>query len=84
VEEREEEVLVRTLMEEFEKFAKLSKKVPSEVSNSLTGIEELNRLADTMASHLELKVPESRNCWSRWTCASGSRRFSASSTARLT
>jgi ATP-dependent Lon protease len=58
VEEREEEVLVRTLMEEFEKFAKLSKKVPSEVSNSLTGIEELNRLADTMASHLELKVPE--------------------------
>ena len=58
VEEREEEVLVRTLMEEFEKFAKLSKKVPSEVSNSLTGIEELDRLADTMASHLELKVPE--------------------------
>ena len=58
VEEREEEVLVRTLMEEFEKFAKLSKKVPSEVSNSLTGIDELDRLADTMASHLELKVPE--------------------------
>ena len=58
VDEREEEVLVRTLMEEFEKFAKLSKKVPSEVSNSLTGIEELDRLADTMASHLELKVPE--------------------------
>ena len=58
VDEREEEVLVRTLTEEFEKFAKLSKKVPSEVSNSLTGIEELDRLADTMASHLELKVPE--------------------------
>ena len=58
VDEREEEVLVRTLMEEFEKFSKLSKKVPSEVSNSLTGIEELDRLADTMASHLELKVPE--------------------------
>ncbi|MDX1590021.1 MAG: endopeptidase La [Oleiphilaceae bacterium] len=58
VDEREEEVLVRTLMEEFEKFVKLSRKVPSEVSNSLTGIDELDRLADTMAAHLELKVSE--------------------------
>lgn len=58
VEAREEEVFVRTLMEEFEKFARMSKKVPNEVSNSLQGIEELDRLADTMASHLELKVAE--------------------------
>ncbi|MAL98634.1 endopeptidase La [Hydrocarboniclastica marina] len=58
VEEREGEILVRTLREEFEKFVKLSKKVPSEVSNSLSGIEDINRLADTMAAHLELKIPE--------------------------
>ncbi|WP_166265675.1 endopeptidase La [Marinobacter caseinilyticus] len=56
--EREEEVLVKTLMEEFEKYVKLSKKVPSEVSNALTGITELERLADTMAAHLELRIPE--------------------------
>jgi ATP-dependent Lon protease len=56
--EREEEVLVKTLTEEFEKFVKLSKKVPSEVSNALTGIHELERLADTMAAHLELQIPE--------------------------
>ncbi|WP_336366816.1 endopeptidase La [Marinobacter sp. C2H3] len=56
--EREETVLVKTLMDEFEKFVKLSKKVPSEVSNALTGIEQLDRLADTMAAHLDMQVPE--------------------------
>ncbi|MEO9588008.1 MAG: endopeptidase La, partial [Marinobacter sp.] len=55
---KEEEVLVKTLMDEFEKYVKLSRKVPSEVSNALTGINELERLADTMAAHLELKIPE--------------------------
>jgi len=55
---KEEDVLVKTLMEEFEKYVKLSRKVPSEVSNALTGITELERLADTMAAHLELKIPE--------------------------
>ena len=33
--EREEEVLVRTLTEEFEKYVKMSRKVPSEVSSAL-------------------------------------------------
>ncbi|MCH8497524.1 MAG: endopeptidase La [Marinobacter sp.] len=56
--DREEEVLVKTLRDEFEKYVRLSKKVPSEVSNSLTGIHELERLADTMAAHLDLKIPE--------------------------
>jgi ATP-dependent Lon protease len=56
--EREQDVLVKTLMDEFEKYVKLSRKVPSEVSSSLTGITELERLADTMAAHLELKIPE--------------------------
>ncbi|MDC0663489.1 endopeptidase La [Marinobacter sp. SS21] len=56
--EREGDVLVKTLMEEFEKYVKLSKKVPAEVSSALTGINELERLADTMAAHLELRIPE--------------------------
>ncbi|MGM0570884.1 endopeptidase La [Marinobacter sp.] len=56
--EREEDVLVRTLTEEFEKYVKMSRKVPSEVSSALQGINEVERLADTMAAHLELKVPE--------------------------
>ncbi len=56
--EREQEILTKTLMEEFERFVKLSKKVPAEVSNSLNGITDISRLADTMAAHLELKIPE--------------------------
>lgn len=56
--DREEEVLVKTLSEEFEKYVKLSKKVPSEVSNALAGITDLERLADTMAAHLELQIPQ--------------------------
>ncbi len=56
--EREEDVLVKTLMDEFEKYVKLSKKVPSEVSNALTGITDVERLADTMAAHLEMRIPE--------------------------
>ncbi|MEE3119317.1 MAG: endopeptidase La, partial [Pseudomonadota bacterium] len=56
--EREQDVLIKTLMDEFEKYVKLSKKVPSEVSNALTGVEELERLADTMAAHLEMRIPE--------------------------
>lgn len=56
--EREQDVLIKTLMDEFEKYVKLSKKVPSEVSNALTGIDELERLADTMAAHLEMRIPE--------------------------
>ena len=56
--EREKDVLTKTLMDEFEKYVKLSKKVPSEVSNALTGIHELERLVDTMAAHLEMRIPE--------------------------
>jgi len=56
--DREEDVLVKTLMDEFEKYVKVSKKVPSEVSNALTGITDLERLADTMAAHLEMRIPE--------------------------
>ncbi len=37
---------------------KLSKKIPSEVSNALAGIEGLERLSDTMAAHLEMRIPE--------------------------
>ncbi|MBZ0333826.1 endopeptidase La [Marinobacter sp. AL4B] len=56
--EREQGVLIKTLQGEFEKYVKLSKKVPSEVSNSLTDINEIDRLVDTMAAHLDMQIPE--------------------------
>ncbi|WP_372964579.1 endopeptidase La [Marinobacter sp.] len=56
--EREEGVLIKTLMDEFDKYVQLSKKVPSEVSSALTGITEIDRLVDTMAAHLDMRIPE--------------------------
>src|SRR5690606_30449592 len=50
--ERESEILVRSLLSLFEQYVKLSKKVPSELINSMSGIADPGRLADTMAAHL--------------------------------
>ena len=55
---REAEVLVRTLMSQFEQFVNLGKKVPPEAVASLSGIEDPRRLVDTMAAHLNLKVEQ--------------------------
>ncbi|TKB58266.1 endopeptidase La [Ferrimonas aestuarii] len=56
--EREEEVLVRTAIGQFEGYIKLNKKIPPEVLTSLNGIDEAARLADTMAAHMPLKLEE--------------------------
>ncbi|WP_298441216.1 endopeptidase La [uncultured Ferrimonas sp.] len=56
--EREEEVLVRTAISQFEGYIKLNKKIPPEVLTSLNGIDEAARLADTMAAHMPLKLTE--------------------------
>jgi ATP-dependent Lon protease len=58
VEEREVEVLGRSVMGLFEQYVKLNKKVPPEILSSLAGIEEPGRLADTIAAHMALKVEE--------------------------
>ncbi|WP_150304021.1 endopeptidase La [Pseudomonas saliphila] len=58
LDERESEVLIRSLMSQFEQFVQLGKKVPSEVVSSLSSIEEPSRLVDTMAAHLTLKLDQ--------------------------
>ncbi|WP_339843516.1 endopeptidase La [uncultured Halopseudomonas sp.] len=55
---REAEVLIRSLMSQFEQFVQLGKKVPAEVLSSLSSIEEPGRLVDTMAAHLTLKLDQ--------------------------
>ncbi len=52
------DVLVRAAIESFGKYVKLNNKIPPEVLNALSGIEEPSRLADTMAAHMSLKVIE--------------------------
>ncbi|WP_136067951.1 endopeptidase La [Modicisalibacter radicis] len=54
--EREQESLVRVLLNQFEQYVKLSKKVPNEVLGSLQGIEDPSRLVDTICAHLSLKI----------------------------
>ncbi|APX93223.1 endopeptidase La [Halomonas sp. 1513] len=54
--EREQESLVRVLLNQFEQYVKLSKKVPNEVLSSLSGIEDPSRLVDTVCAHLSLKI----------------------------
>ncbi|RNF40912.1 endopeptidase La [Planococcus salinus] len=52
----EQDALMRILLEHFEKYSKSSKKVTTETYNTVADIEEPGRLADTVASHLPLKL----------------------------
>ena len=56
--ERELEVLTRSVTSLFEQYVKLNKKIPPEVLTSLSGIDEPTRLADTIAAHMSLKLDE--------------------------
>ncbi|MFH0256419.1 endopeptidase La [Vibrio rumoiensis] len=56
IDEREQEVIVRSAINQFEGFIKLNKKIPPEVLTSLNGIDEAARLADTIAAHMPLKL----------------------------
>jgi len=56
--DRETEALLRAALNVFEQYVKLSKKIPAELLTSLTGIEELGRLADTMAAHMSLRLED--------------------------
>ncbi|MDX7991166.1 endopeptidase La [Xenorhabdus sp. Reich] len=58
VDEREQEVLVRTAVNQFEGYVKLNKKIPPEVLTSLHSIEDAAKLADTIASHMPLKIDD--------------------------
>jgi ATP-dependent Lon protease len=56
--ESEIEALMRTLLNYFEQYIKLSKKVSAETYSTVSDIEEPGRLADIIASHLPLKMKE--------------------------
>ena len=56
--EREIEVLTRSVVGQFESYVKLSKKVPPEILTSLSGIDHAGRLADTVAAHMSLRLSD--------------------------
>jgi len=54
----EVEALSRSVVTEFENYVKLNKKVSPEVVGAVTQIDDYSKLADTVASHLAIKIPE--------------------------
>lgn len=52
------EALMRSLVSQFEQYVKLSKKVPPETVMNIITIEEPHRLADLIASHINLKIKQ--------------------------
>jgi ATP-dependent Lon protease len=56
--EKEADILTRSLLSRFDQYVSLSKKVPSEVMTSLSGIEDPGRLADTVAAHMSLDLKQ--------------------------
>ncbi|MFZ0424339.1 MAG: endopeptidase La [Xanthobacteraceae bacterium] len=54
----EAEALARSVVNEFEGYVKLNKKVSPEVVNVVQQIEDYAKLADTVASHLAVKIPD--------------------------
>jgi len=58
VDEDDCEALVRSAISQFEGYVKLNKKIPPEVLTSVSGIDDAEQLADTMAAHMPLKLAE--------------------------
>ena len=56
--DKELEILSRSILGAFDQYVKLNKKVPAEILTSLSGIDEPSRLSDTIAAHMSLKLDE--------------------------
>ncbi len=52
----EVEALRRAVMQQFDQYVKLNKKIPAEILSSIASIDDAGRLADTIAAHLPLKL----------------------------
>ena len=52
------EALRRAVMQQFDQYVKLNKKIPSEILTSIASIDDVGRLADTIAAHLPLKLEQ--------------------------
>jgi ATP-dependent Lon protease len=52
------EALRRAILTQFDQYVKLNKKIPPEILASLNGIDDVGRMADTVASHLPIKIEQ--------------------------
>ncbi len=58
IDPREVEVLRRTLLEQFDQYVKLNKRIPAEILATLSSIDDPERLGDTIAAHLSIKLEQ--------------------------
>ncbi len=57
----EVEALGRSVISEFESYVKLNKRVSSEIVGAVTQIEDFSKLADTVASHISVKISDKQD-----------------------
>ncbi|MCF8010541.1 MAG: endopeptidase La [Clostridiales bacterium] len=60
------EALMRKLVSQFEEYVKASKRIPPETVSSVVNLEEPGRLADVVASHLNLKIEDKQDILETW------------------
>lgn len=61
LDEREQKALMRAALNQFEGYIKLNKKIPPEVLTSLNSIDDIARMADTIAAHMPLKLNDKQS-----------------------
>lgn len=59
--EVELDAVARSVLQQFEQYVKLNKKMPPEVLVSLSGLDDAGKLADTIAAHLNLKLEDKQS-----------------------
>ncbi len=64
-EEIEVEALARSVVSDFENLRQAEQEDIAEVVGAASQIDDYSKLADTVASHLAIKIPRSRRCWPR-------------------
>jgi len=55
---REIEAIMRSVISQFDQYVKLNKKIPPEIISSLSSIDEPDRMADTVAAHMSIKLED--------------------------
>lgn len=58
---REQDVIIRTIKAMFENYVKLNKKIPQEVLNTISSIDSPEKLADIIAAHILIKIEQKQN-----------------------
>jgi len=59
--DKEQRVLIRTTIDQFESYIKLNKKIPSEILNTLSSTKNAEKLADIIAAHMPLKLSDKQS-----------------------